>query len=128
MTESGTCVIGSHNLLGIVQAAHRLACSCSAVEAVDLAIRPTEDNPGDHGVGYGGWPNLLGEVECDAAIMEGATLRNGAVGALRGYRHPITVARHVMERLVHVLLVGEGAERFAAEMGCERRDMLSDEA
>ena len=128
MTESGICVIGSHNLLGIVQAADRLRRSGSPVDAVELAIQPTEDNPGDHGVGYGGWPNLLGEVECDAAIMEGGALQNGAVGALRGYRHPITIARHVMERLVHVLLVGEGAERFAAETGCERRDMLSAEA
>jgi beta-aspartyl-peptidase (threonine type) len=128
MTASGRLVVGSRNCLGVAEAWERMGRPGSPIDAVELAIRQTEDNPADHTVGYSGWPNILGEVECDAAIMDGETLGTGAVGALRGYRHPITVARHVMERLVHVLLVGEGAGRFAAEMGCEPRDMLSPEA
>lgn len=100
----------------------------SALDAVEAATRLVEDNPHDHSVGYSGYPNLLGEVELDASIMEGANRRSGAVGALRGYRHPISVARQVMERLPHVLLVGDGAARFAAELGIQPEDLLTDEA
>jgi beta-aspartyl-peptidase (threonine type) len=100
----------------------------SALDAVEAATRIVEDNPDDHSVGYGGYPNLLGEVELDASIMDGATLRAGAVGALRGYRHPISLARRVMEDLPHLMLVGEGAARFAAEIGMQREDLLTDEA
>jgi len=128
MAQPGIFMIGSHNCIGAVDAAAGMDRAASPVDAVERAIRQTEDNPDDHTVGYSGWPNILGEVECDAAIMNGCTLRNGAVGALRGYRHPISVARRVMDRLAHVLLVGDGAGRFADEMGCEPRDMLSPEA
>ncbi|MBN1346307.1 MAG: isoaspartyl peptidase/L-asparaginase [Phycisphaerae bacterium] len=128
MNAKTPLIIASHNCQGLLDAAARLARGAAPVDAVELAVRRTEDNPDDHTVGYSGWPNLLGEVECDAAIMDGRTLRSGAVGALRGFRNPITVARRVMERLVHVLLVGEGAARFAEEMECEPREMLSPEA
>lgn len=100
----------------------------SALDAVEAATKCVEDNPSDHTVGYGGYPNLLGEVELDASIMDGATRKAGTVGALKGYRYPITVARRVMEELPHVMLVGEGAAKFAAELGLEQRDMLSPEA
>lgn len=100
----------------------------SALDAVEAATRLVEDNPEDHSVGYGGYPNLLGEVELDASIMDGATLRAGAVGALRGYRYAISVARRVMEDLPHVMLVGAGAERFAAELGMQAEQLLSAEA
>jgi len=100
----------------------------TALDAVEAGTRLVEDNPADHTVGYGGFPNLLGEVELDASIMDGSTLRAGAVGALRGYRAAISVARRVMEELPHVLLVGEGAARFAAELGLPREDLLTPEA
>jgi beta-aspartyl-peptidase (threonine type) len=79
-------------------------------------------------VGYGGYPNLLGQVEVDAGIMDGRDLTAGAVGALQGFEHPISIARKVMEHLPHVFLVGQGAGRFAAEMGFERRELLTEEA
>ncbi len=100
----------------------------SAVDAVEAGIRLVEANPDDHTVGYGGFPNLLGQVELDASIMDGRHLTGGAVGAMRGYTYAISVARKVMEALPHVFLVGEGAERFAAEMGFERGDLLTEEA
>lgn len=100
----------------------------SALDAVEAATRLVEDNPDDHSVGYSGYPNLLGEVELDASIMDGSTLRAGAVGGLRGYRAAISVARRVMDDLPHVMLVGEGAARFAQEIGLRRENLLTSEA
>ncbi len=100
----------------------------AAVDAVEAATRPVEDNPEDHSVGYSGYPNLLGEVELDASIMDGTTLRAGTVGALKGYRAAITVAKRVMQDLPHVMLVGDGAARFAAELGLTRENLLTPEA
>ncbi len=92
----------------------------SVVDAVEAALRPVEDNRADDSVGLGGLPNLLGEVELDGCIMEGAERRAGAVASLQGYRYPISIARSVMEELPHVLLAGAGAARFAEEIGAER--------
>lgn len=98
----------------------------SAIDAVEAAIRVVEENPLDHGVGLGGIPNLLGVVQLDASIMEGRNLRAGAVAAVRGFLHPISIARKVMEESPHVLLVGEGAELFAEAMGFRRHgDLLT---
>jgi len=121
-------VASANGIVGIRQAVEILRAGGSALDAVEAATRVVEANPDDHTVGYGGYPNLLGEVELDASIMDGRTLRGGAVGALKGYKHPISVARKVMEELPHVLVVGEGAARFAAEMGFERDDLLTDAA
>ena len=88
------------------------------MDAVEAAVRVGEANEADHYVGVGGLPNLLGEVELDASIMDGATRRAGAVAAVTGFPHPISIARAVCDRLPqHVLLVGAGAERFADEAG-----------
>lgn len=105
-----------------------LARGGSALDAVEAAAREVEDNPEDHSVGYSGYPNLLGQVELDASLMDGATRRAGAVGGVRGFRHPISIARGVMDRLPHVMLIGEGAERLAAELGMQREDLLTEEA
>ncbi len=96
----------------------------SALDAVEAAARVVEADPSDTSVGKGGWPNILGQVEVDASIVDGSTRRAGAVGAVRGYLHPISIARAVMERLPHVMLVGEGAMRFAEEIGAERARLL----
>lgn len=114
--------------IGIEAARAILEAGGSALDAVEAATRLVEADLNNHTVGVGGWPNLLGEVELDASIMDGQTLATGSVGALRGYRHPISVARKVMERLPHVLLVGAGAARFAAEVGAEPAELLTPEA
>jgi beta-aspartyl-peptidase (threonine type) len=98
-----------------------------ALDAVEAGLRLVEVAPNVHSVGQDAWPNLLGEHELDASIMDGRTLNAGAVGALQGFIHPITVARQVMERLPHAFLVGAGAARFAAEIGAEPGDLMSDE-
>ncbi|PSC06599.1 asparaginase [Alsobacter soli] len=104
--------------------AQLLARGTSALDAVEAGVRGVESDPGVRTVGKGGWPNLIGEIELDAAIMDGDTLRTGSVGALKGFAHPISVARAVLERLPHEMLVGEGAARFAAEIGAEQDDNL----
>ncbi|GAA3075509.1 N(4)-(beta-N-acetylglucosaminyl)-L-asparaginase [Pseudonocardia yunnanensis] len=101
----------------------------SALDAVEAALRLCEDNLADHYVGTGGLPNARGEVELDASVMVGSTRAFGAVAALHGYPHPISVARAVMERLPqHALLVGEGAELFADECGFGKAELLTEEA
>ncbi len=98
----------------------------SAIDAVEATIRMVEKNPLDTGVGLGGIPNLLGVPQLDASIMDGRTLRAGAVAAVEGFLHPISIARKVMEVSPHVLLVGRGAELFAEAMGFQRQDLLTE--
>ena len=120
-------VIGSITAeAGIEAAASVLQGGGCALDAVETGIRLVETAPNVHSVGQDAWPNLLGQSELDASIMDGRTLDAGAVGALRGFSHPISVARQVMDVLPHLLLVGEGAARFADEIGAERGDWMSE--
>jgi isoaspartyl peptidase/L-asparaginase-like protein (Ntn-hydrolase superfamily) len=115
--------------VGLAAGMELLRAGASAMDAVEAAIRVVEANEADHYVGVGGLPNLLGEVELDASIMDGATRRAGAVGAVTGFPHPISIARALCDRLPqHVLLVGAGAERFADEVGIARGQTLTEEA
>jgi len=90
----------------------------TAIDAVEQAIRSMENDP-TFDAGYGSHLNLLGQVELDASIMSGKTLRCGAVAAVHKIRNPITLARLIMAESEHILFVGEGAERFAKENGLE---------
>lgn len=123
-----TVIASSNGQVGIQEAMRVLKDGGSAVDAVEAGIRPVESNPEDHTVGYSGLPNLLGEVELDASVMDGRTLQAGAVGAVRNYEHAISIARKVMEELPHVLLAGTGAERFAKEMQFPEKNLLTPEA
>jgi isoaspartyl peptidase/L-asparaginase-like protein (Ntn-hydrolase superfamily) len=115
--------------VGLAAGIDLLRAGASALDAVEAAIRLVEADEDNHTVGVGGLPNLLGEVELDASIMDGATRQAGAVAAVTGFPHPISIARAVCERLPqHLLLVGAGAERFADEAGIERGPTLTDEA
>lgn len=97
-----------------------------ALEALEPGIRAVETNVDDDSVGLGGYPNATGEVELDAGVMDGRTRASGAIGALKGYLHPVSIAYAVMNRLPHVLLVGDGAARFAAEIDADRGALLTD--
>lgn len=90
----------------------------SAVDAVEAAVRLMEEDP-TFDAGRGSFLNREGAVEMDAVIMDGSRLRAGSVAAVRNILHPVTLARLVMERTDHVMLVGEGANLFAAEVGIE---------
>ncbi len=121
-------LIGSFNAnVGMHAGIEILSKGGSALDAIEAVTRLVEDNPDDHSVGYSGYPNLLGEVELDASIMEGTTLRAGCIGAIKGYRHPISIARRVMTELPHVMIVDKGAERFAEECGEVRENLLTPE-
>jgi beta-aspartyl-peptidase (threonine type) len=86
----------------------------SAVEAVEHAVRALEDN-GIFNAGYGSALNLNGEVEMDAAIMDGSTSKAGAVSMIRNVRNPVSLAKKVLEETNHVLISGYGAMEFAVE-------------
>jgi beta-aspartyl-peptidase (threonine type) len=89
----------------------------SALEAVEQTIRALEDDPAFN-AGFGSVLNAEGEVEMDAAIMDGATLDFGGVAAVKGLRHPISVARALLKEKP-ILLAAEGARRFAEKIGAE---------
>lgn len=98
----------------------------SAMDAVEATIRAVEENPLEMGVGISGVPNLLGVRQLDASIMDGRTLKAGAVAAVEGYIHVISIARKVLEVSPHILLVGSGAELFAKTMSFMRDEPLTE--
>ena len=105
-------------------AAHAL-CSGDVLDAAEAGVRELEDNP-LFNAGYGSVPNRDGNVEMDASIMDGRTGRCGAVAAIQEVRHPVSVARKVMEDTPHVILAGQGALQFARENGFPYFNPLSD--
>jgi len=99
-----------------------------ALDAVIAGVNMVEDDPRDNTVGYGGLPNEEGVVELDASVMHGPTGRGGCVAALQNIKNPSKVARVVMERSDHVLLVGVGALKFAKAHGFKEENLLTEES
>jgi L-asparaginase / beta-aspartyl-peptidase len=105
-----------------------LAAGGAALDAIEAAIVVLEDDP-VFDAGYGSHLNLDGHVECDAIVMDGGTLRAGAAAALRHVRNPIRAARVILEKCPHMMLVAEGAERFAKANGvelCSAEELVSE--
>jgi L-asparaginase / beta-aspartyl-peptidase len=105
-----------------------LSSGGSALEAVEAAVMVLEDDP-VFDAGYGSHLNADGRVECDAIVMDGATLRAGAAAGLRRVKNPIRLARRIWEACPHMMLVGEGAERFAVSSGlalCDPQELVSE--
>ncbi len=122
-------VISSKNGLKAVERAMELIrTGADPLDAAIEGVAIVEADPTDHTVGIGGIPNEDGVVELDAAVMHGASHQAGAVASLRNIVHPAAVARMVMKRTDHCLLVGEGALRFAKAHGFKEEDLLTDEA
>lgn len=96
------------------------------LDAVVATVTVVEDDPNDDSVGYGGLPNEAGEVELDASVMHGPTHRAGAVAAVRRIKNVSRLAKTVMEKTNHTMIVGDGARRFAVEEGFEEMNLLTE--
>lgn len=125
----GVCVVSSGNGLPATgRAMELIAGGTHPLDAIVAGIKIVEDDPNDMSVGYGGLPNEEGIVELDASVMDGTLHRAGSVGALRNIKNPAGVALLVMRRTDHVMLVGEGALKFARAMGFPEEDLLTEAA
>src|SRR5689334_1475620 len=98
------------------------------LDAVVAGVNTVELDPTQHGVGWGGLPNEDGVVELDASVMHGPTRRCGSVGGITGCKTPSNIAKLVMTETDHVMLVGEGAAKFAREMGYKTEDLMVEES
>ncbi len=97
----------------------------SALDAVEAGVRVPEADPENQSVGYGGLPDRDGRVTLDACIMD-AQYRCGSVMCIEHIKHPISVARLVMEKTPHIVLVGEGALEFALANGFQKENLLTE--
>ncbi|MGG7098348.1 N(4)-(beta-N-acetylglucosaminyl)-L-asparaginase [Clostridium sardiniense] len=113
---------------GITEASEDLKKGGFAGDAIEKAIKVVEDFPYYKSVGFGGLPNENCEVELDAAYMDGDTLSIGAVGGIKDFKNPISIARKLSEERFNCFLVGDGAEEYAHKEGFKRENMLTDRA
>jgi len=125
----GPVLVGSANALaGMNQVWDSFVAGSAPLDAVIETVKVTEADPEDTSVGLGGLPNEDGGVALDAACMNGPTHNSGAVAAIENILHPSEVARLVMERTDHCLLVGRGAYEFARQYGHPHTELLTDRA
>jgi N4-(beta-N-acetylglucosaminyl)-L-asparaginase len=120
-------IVSANNGYAYVEAAYAfLKSGGDTLDAAMRVVKGPEDDPNDDSVGLGGIPNEEGVVELDACCMHGPTRRAGSVGGVRNIKNVSLVSRAVMEHTGHVMLVGEGAERFAVAMGFPRENLLTE--
>ena len=125
----GPCVIASGNGMQTVQLAFDLlAKGGRPVECCVRGVKLVEDDPNDMSVGYGGLPNEDGVIQLDAACMDGPLHKAGSVGCIENIKNPASVALEVLRRTDHVMLVGEGATRFAVRMGFKEEDLQTEKS
>jgi len=122
-------VISSFNgLHACARAMEMLKAGADTLDAVIAGVNLVEEDPNDHSVGYGGLPNEEGIVELDASVMHGPSRRCGSVASIRNVKTPSKVARAVMQETDHIMIVGDGATRFARELGFPQVDLLTEDA
>lgn len=125
--EGFPVMVGSANALAGMQAHYRaLVEGADPLDAAVEVVKVVEADPNDTSVGLGGLPNEDGVVQLDAAVMHGPTHNSGAVACLENILHPAAVAKLVMERTDHCLMVGEGAYKFARAHGFKDTELLTD--
>jgi N4-(beta-N-acetylglucosaminyl)-L-asparaginase len=121
-------VSSANGLRAVNRAMELMQGGTDTLDAAVEGVKIQELDPSDNSVGYGGLPNEDGVVQLDASCMHGPTRRAGAVGALEGIKTPSEVARLVLKYTDHILLVGEGAKRFALSYGFKEEDLLTPES
>ncbi|HYP02220.1 MAG TPA: N(4)-(beta-N-acetylglucosaminyl)-L-asparaginase [Pyrinomonadaceae bacterium] len=121
-------VSSGNGLAAVNKAVEVMRAGGDTLDAVIAGVNIVELDPKDNSVGYGGLPNERGDVELDASVMHGPTRRAGAVASIRGVREPSKVARVVLERTDHILIVGQGAREFATAHGFEDTNLLTEES
>jgi N4-(beta-N-acetylglucosaminyl)-L-asparaginase len=127
--SNGPVVISSNNGERVVnKAMDLLRAGSDPLDAVIAGVSILEDDPDVMTVGYGGVPNEEGVVELDASVMDGRSMKAGAVGALHDVRYASRVARTVMDRTDRVMIVGEGALKFARAHGFKTENLLTERA
>jgi N4-(beta-N-acetylglucosaminyl)-L-asparaginase len=119
-------VASANGVAAVKLAVERMVAGTAPVEAAVAGVAIPEADPDDVTVGYGGLPNEEGVVQLDAAVMDGTIMRAGAVAALERIMHPAQVALAVMQRTNRVLIVGEGALKFARAHGFQEQDLLTE--
>ncbi|PYT14040.1 MAG: glycosylasparaginase [Acidobacteria bacterium] len=126
---SKNIIISSANgLRATARAMEMLKKGDDTLDAVIAGVNINEEDPEDNSVGYGGLPNEEGVVELDASVMHGPTRRCGSVASIRGCKTPSKIAKLVMEQTDHIMLVGEGAGRFARECGFPSENLLTEKS
>jgi len=131
MTQNATrpvAISSSNGEHTVRRAVSRMMNGVSATNATVDGVAIVEDDEDDMSVGYGGLPNEDGVVQLDSAVMDGPMHKAGAVAAIENIRNPAQVALKVLQRTDHVLIVGEGAKRFALRMGFEEENLLTEKA
>jgi N4-(beta-N-acetylglucosaminyl)-L-asparaginase len=121
-------VSSSNGLRAVNRAMELILGGTDTLDAAVEGVKIQELDPADNSVGYGGLPNEEGVVQLDASCMHGPTRRAGAVAALEGIKTPSEVAKLVLKYTDHILLVGEGAKRFALSYGFKEEDLLTPES
>lgn len=126
--RKGIAVASRNGFRATEKAMELLRSGADPLDAVIAGVNIVEEDPDDMGVGYGGLPNEDGVVELDSSVMHGPTHNAGAVAALRNIKTPSKVAKLVMERTDHNLLVGQGALKFARAHGFKEENLLTEKA
>lgn len=122
----GIVIASENGLRCCTRAMEWLGQGKDTLDAAVAGVNINEEDPEDNSVGYGGLPNEDGVVELDASVMHGPTRRAGSVAALRNIKTPSRIAKLVMERSDHIMLVGDGALRFAKAFGFQEENLLTE--
>src|SRR5437868_14688759 len=116
-TPKTIAIASSNGARACARSVELLKSGADTLDAAIAGVNINEDDPEDNSVGYGGLPNEEGVVELDACVMHGPSRRCGSVASIRNIKNPSKVAKLVMEQTDHIMLVGDGALKFAKEMG-----------
>lgn len=127
-SQTPVIVASANGLPATQKAAELIASGVDALDAVVAGVNLVEEDPNDQSVGYGGLPNEDGVVELDSCVMHGPSRGCGSVASLRNIKTPSRVAQLVMQRTDHIMLVGDGALRFAKAHGFKEEDLLTEES